>query len=56
MKKFMLSMSVLTVIFLLAVPDISAQNSTAASKRQQAMDNGIRKWLSSKPVPSNVVK
>ena len=36
----MLSMSVLTVIFLLAVPDISAQNSTAASKRQQAMD----KW------------
>lgn len=40
MKKFMLSMSVLTVIFLLAVPDISAQNSTAASKRQQAMD----KW------------
>ena len=40
MKKFMLSMSVFTVIFLLAVPDISAQNSTAASKRQQAMD----KW------------
>ena len=40
MKKFMLSMSVLTVIFLLAVPDISAQNSTAALKRQQAMD----KW------------
>ena len=40
MKKFMLSMSVLTVIFLLAVPDISAQNSTAVSKRQQAMD----KW------------
>lgn len=40
MKKFMLSMSVLTAIFLLAVPDISAQNSTAASKRQQTMD----KW------------